>query len=357
MGGIVIVDSVSGGTTDGANKDLSNLTVTGEAKFKAPSLISSDAGNGLTSGTDNKLYIDVDVSSKANTDLDNITTAGTSVITSLISSNITGKANTNLMNTNFITNAILSAPNGVATYSGLQLQLPAETVLACPDGINADGTRKSIVVTTASLLTITTTASDGPFKLVYRQSNNTLAIIRVNTTFYYEQPTTPTGMSSGALWYNNSPSVNKCYMYNGSAWVEDPFVVLADFSYTGGAISNFNARYPVELLKVSDTDAILDKIFVGKNYINNIVNLTITTTAQLYTLPDNGYITIGTNNDTDMCYVSINGGQSIITIGRRAGTVARYISPILKKGTVVVFQAGESSIVLSYARFVPAINS
>jgi hypothetical protein len=98
MGGIVIVDSVSGGTTDGANKDLSNLTVTGEAKFKAPSLISSDAGNGLTSGTDNKLYINVDVSGKANTDLDNITTAGTSVITSLIASNITGKANTDLDN-------------------------------------------------------------------------------------------------------------------------------------------------------------------------------------------------------------------------------------------------------------------
>ena len=52
------------GTTDGANKDLSNLTVTGEAKFKAPALISSDADNGLTSGTDDKLYIDV--SGKAN---------------------------------------------------------------------------------------------------------------------------------------------------------------------------------------------------------------------------------------------------------------------------------------------------
>ena len=143
MGGIVIVESTSGGTTDGANKDLSNLTVTGDAKFKAPALISSDAGNGLTSGSDSKLFINVTgkantdlynlsatgearFTAKAGVDLDNISSAGVAVIQSYATG---GGANVSLSNLDATGEARFTAKANInsPTFTGVPLSTTPDT--------------------------------------------------------------------------------------------------------------------------------------------------------------------------------------------------------------------------------------
>ena len=187
--------------------------------------------------------------SNADTDLSNLTETGESHFANPDLSNLTAEGEKHFLNKTQITNCILSAPNGVATYSGDTITVKQGLKVLIPNGRNEDKTLKNIEYTVPEDKTINYTEVGNKtydFTLLYGNTG-TWAL----SQNYQEADTPPTFYGSAQYYLNTKENI----MYlnnNNERWEPRAVAVLGKGKLENGVVTSFTPYQPVDLLKRSD---------------------------------------------------------------------------------------------------------
>ena len=178
--------------------------------------------------------------SKANTDFSNLPPAGEK----------------HFLNKTQLTNCILEAPNGVATYSGTTITLKQGLKVLVPNGRNADGSLKNIEYVlsadTSYNAAVESLTSYTRNIIIFVGSNNmAVSSLSDNIPLYYQE-TQPSKFFAGfAYWYNTAE--NKVYYSNGnSVFTESLAIIIGSYTINSSAITTLKTDKAVNLLKYSD---------------------------------------------------------------------------------------------------------
>lgn len=170
-------------------------------------------------------------------------------------SNLTPAGEQHFLNKTQLTNCMLEAPNGIATYSGTTVTVQEGTNYLFPNGRNSNNTLQNTTFTAASNITGTMSGSTAGTFTVFATSESSL--IFANNINYFITSTEPTALNdttSQGVWYN--PVLNtlsQCAATSGApSWSTFEGARCATITYDGSTITAFNPVYPVELLKRSD---------------------------------------------------------------------------------------------------------
>lgn len=166
--------------------------------------------------------------------------------------------NNNFLNKTQITNCILEAPNGVATYSGANLTVKSGLKVLFSNGFNSDGTLNNVEFTFSSDETIVMSSTGYVF--AFQDSSIIPGDVHFSrATGYYEQENEPEyTVSSIRLWYK--PSENQFYYRWGggsiNSWTKIPACLLGycTTNEDGSAITSLTPYQPVEIAKEQDLD-------------------------------------------------------------------------------------------------------
>ena len=176
-------------------------------------------------------------------------------------SNLSPEGEKHFLNKSQVTNCMLEAPNGIATYSGTTVTVQEGTNYLFPNGRNANNTLQNTTFTAASNITGTMSGSTAGTFVVFVTSESSL--IFANNINYFITSTEPTALNdttSQGVWYN--PVLNtlsQCAATSGApSWSTFEGARCATLTYDGSAITAFNPVYPVELLKKSDLQEIFE---------------------------------------------------------------------------------------------------
>ena len=195
----------------------------------------------------------------ANQDLSNISEAGKEVIRETAGSDYH-------LTQNQITNCILSAPNGVATYSGSTITVKQGLKVLIPNGRNADGTLNNIEYTLQSDVSVSLPSDRNGVEFITLTNNGELSYWDINDVGYiYKEP------QSNLNWkyYDEDNNIYK-YTINGAPYVDSLEVLILLANVTNGVINSFTPYQPVELLKRSDLDNIqqIQAPYITETYQN-----------------------------------------------------------------------------------------
>ena len=217
-------------------------------------VISSSENNALVQNPDGNLYVNTSEITEKIGDLNDLTTKDKTTLVSAINE-INRGSNVNSLNLNQITNCILEAPNGVATFTAGSNVVTVKQGLKvlCPNGRNADGTLNNLEYTLAADVGKTIENA----QLAYQWLASTGEIDEgQNYTESAEQPLTARTADG---WYN--PDENKSYRYDGTQWIERPRVLIDKVNrITGGVVQALYPNKPVELVKQTDIATKLNQI-------------------------------------------------------------------------------------------------
>ena len=236
------VTAIAEGTPSGANADtdLSNLTETGENHF-------------------------------ANPNLSNLTETGESHFANPNLSNLTDEGEKHFLNKTQITNCILSAPNGVATYSGNTITVKQGLKCLYANGRNSDYTINSLEYTLEEdISTDVNVAAPEVNRLLYlfvEKTSSGASLAYADDEIYYEQETQPFEPTSGRVgyWYNPYTAEFKVTI-NGGAWTTTILSRIGYYTCFGGQITSLVLDQPVELIK--RTDPQIQAPYITETYSN-----------------------------------------------------------------------------------------
>lgn len=266
------------------------------------------------------------------------------------------------LNKSQITNCILEAPNGVATYttSGGTSTITAQeglTVLI-PNGRNADGTMNNITATVsnpvASQLT-NATAITATIRAIILYNNSNQKIEFSNYPDYIISDDEPTSLPySTATWF--SPAQNKFYRTTdtGSTWTQKYYVPIATATLTFNnstyaKITSLNTFETVDLLKRTDRFDISSWTMPSSAY----EDLTLGASGSTYTAPAAGWVWINGVSTGQYGWVQavseVGNGQ----LARGANNAIQCYVPVRAGGT---FRVWYNDINLDYFRFIYSIG-
>lgn len=184
-------------------------------------------------------------------------------------SNLTPAGEKHFLNKTQITNCILEAPNGIATYSGTTVTVQAGTNYLFPNGRNSNNTLQNTTFTAASNITGTITGSTSATYCVFVTSE--LELIFANQSNYFITNTQPTALNdstTAGVWFN--PQTNLIYQCAATAstpsWSTFEGAICATLSYDGSAITAFNPIYPIVLLAADHSND--TKPYITETYVN-----------------------------------------------------------------------------------------
>ena len=257
---------------------------------------------------------------------------------------------------NKITNCILEAPNGVATYSGNTITVKAGLKVLIPNGRNADGTLKNIerILTQDENLTITGLSPDRMIYALLVYPDN-LGIRRFLTPCqkFSDLPTTVTDQYSWGIYCEET---NLAYMTSGSTtanWQPLTCAHIGIFYGSDSSIEYFNPFETINLLKQSDKSQISGWGMPSGRYID----LTLGATGSTYTAPANGYFYINKVAGSDWYYVRMRNAISNIDLFVDAYRTTPLTSVIpAKKGEIVYVYYNATGATNSF-RFIYAEGS
>lgn len=228
-------------------------------------------------------------------------------------SNLNEVGEKHFLNKTQITNCILEAPNGVATYSGHTVTVKQGLKVLMPNGRNTDGTLNNIeyTVPSDSAISVSTTTTSNSFLIV----NNPINEEEKNVYGWWEkavfiQEDEPTNLTnvlrySSVIWYQ--PSKNIWWYLEKNAtipydWVDSGSLCIVGYYDRGGTttIQSITLYQPVELLKQSDKSIIGSWGMPSNKYIE----LTFGASGSTYTAPANGYL---------RAYITSTGSASLWT--------------------------------------------
>ena len=220
-------------------------------------------------------------------------------------SNLTDEGEKHFLNKTQITNCMLEAPNGIATYSGTSVTVQEGTNYLFPNGRNANNTLQNTTFTAASNITGTMSGSTAGTFIVFVTSESSL--IFANNINYFITSTEPTALNdttSQGVWYNpDLNTLSQCAATSGApSWSTFEGARCATLTYDGSAITAFNPVYPVELLKKSDLDNIqqIQAPYIKETYVNG---------ASWYRVYSDGWCEQGGIND---CFVNTQATISLL---------------------------------------------
>lgn len=187
-------------------------------------------------------------------------------------SNLTDEGEKHFLNKTQITNCMLEAPNGIATYSGTTVTVQEGTNYLFPNGRNSNNTLQNTTFTAASNITGTMSGSTAGTFVVFVTSESSL--IFANNINYFITSTEPTALNdtkSQGVWYN--PVLNTLSQCAATAstpsWSTFEGAICATLSYDGSTITAFNPIYPIELSNKLNIDHSNDtKPYITETYIN-----------------------------------------------------------------------------------------
>lgn len=173
---------------------------------------------------------------------------------------------------NKLTNCILSAPNGVATYSGANLTIKSGLKVLLSNGFNSDGTLNNVELTFSS--DETTVMSSTGYVFAFQDSSIIPGDVHFSrATAYYEQEEEPEDtVQSIRLWYK--PSENQFYYrWSGgsiNSWTAIPACLLGYCTTNddNSAITSLTTYQPVELAKQQDLDGQVQ--FINKTIADGV---------------------------------------------------------------------------------------
>ena len=175
----------------------------------------------------------------ANIDLSNLSTTGQAVLDSKL-------------NENQITNCILSAPNGVPSYSGNTITVYGSTQFLFSNGRNSNNTLQNTTFPAASNITGTMSGSTAGTFVVFVTSESSL--IFANNINYFMTSTEPTALNdttSQGVWYNpDLNTLSQCAATSSApSWSTFEGARCATLTYDGSAITAIN---PINHLHIND---------------------------------------------------------------------------------------------------------
>lgn len=178
-------------------------------------------------------------------------------------SNLSSDAEKHFINKTQVTNCILEAPNGIATYSNNLITFKSGLKVLIPNGRSTDGTLNNIEYTLPADLVQTSafTAQTPPHFMGIRSNDNGATwgvLFKEYATQYFIQNTQPS-VTEGH-WYNPDTNLWKYIssLQGVTTWTDTLVcpIGIVNFSSAGviGSISTFNT---VDLLKRSDAGEIV----------------------------------------------------------------------------------------------------
>ena len=284
----------------------------------------------------------------ANQDLSNISEAGKEVIRETAGSDYH-------LTQNQITNCILSAPNGVATFSGSNITLKQGLTMLYPNGRNADGTLKNGELTLDSDTILDLSSYSGQtfdFELMFGCNINDSYL----SQNYQESDVVPTNFSGiNQIYLNTTENQMYFYISSSSLWEKRTFIKLGKGKLENGVIVSLTPYQPVELLKRTDKEQITSWSFPSSKY----TDLTLGASGTKYTAPANGWFNffgVGASINAKCAlgmYIS-NNGETIHTTPRSViqyvhGTTVCFGMFPVKKGDIVVLNY--ENITFSYGNY------
>lgn len=222
-----------------------------------------------------------------------------------------------------LTNCILEAPNGLASYSGSTITVKSGIKVLIPFGKNEDGTLKNIEYTTDERVYTETTSRSENAVITIAIDNNGHINAYVNYFSQEENPNTPY-----TCWYK--PSENNFYTSDGeSNFSLARIVPILFYKSSNLQIINVIPYNTVDLLKRSNKSEISSWGMPSNKYID----LTLGASGTFYTAPANGYFTIDKKSSSANQYVQfINVSVQLATNIQAPGTFdIRAFIPV-KKG-------------------------
>lgn len=235
---------------------------------------------------------------------------------------------TNLNNT--ITNCILAAPNGVASYDGANVTVKQGLQVLIPNGRNANNTLNSTAYQVNEDITATLT---GACKYLLLSSAGEVTLFNGD---YFITDTAPTATSL-TLYY--SPSDNKYYLSDdtGANFSEYQGILLGTCIGADSAVTSLTPYQPTDLLKRNDFAELSGLGMPSGRY----TDLTLGASGATYTAPANGWAALLQRSSTSTSSSSLS--YVYMSRGVRTGFVTHFTN--IDMDIFIPVKAGESFVV------------
>lgn len=238
--------------------------------------------------------------------------------------------NTKYLNKTQITNCILSAPNGVATFSGNTITVKAGLRGLGANGSNPDGTINNAEAFISEDISRDVSEFGNRLHVLLlsktKETNNWAISGRDYSSQYFEQSEQPTSLDW--TWYNPDTREWKTSI-NGSI-TDVNIIPLGLFNKTSSSITSLTPFQPVELLKRSDKAEITGW---GMPDYNSLISFSPNTNN---TAPSAGMLLIVVNNYSEAfgkTYITINGIKLMPQLGGNQGGPVQYTYSLSKGDT------------------------
>ena len=163
-----------------------------------------------------------------------------------------------LSNTNFTTNCILEAPNGIASYENTTITVKEGLRVLISNGRNSDNTLKNTEYKVDKDIQYTPNMAEEE-KELFLSSNGTISSYNKTAVFITtQQPTI--NLTEGA-WYNPLDNVWKVTTNTGTTWTESEIIKIGKFETDTSTILSLENEKPNNILKSSDKKQILNWFF------------------------------------------------------------------------------------------------
>ena len=210
-------------------------------------------------------------------------------------SNLTDEGEKHFLNKTQITNCILEAPNGVATFSGSTITVKQGLKILIPNGRNADKTLKNIEYTVPEDKTINYIGvGDITYDFTLLYGNTGVYALSQN----YQEADTPPTFYGVSQYYLNTKENIMYFNDNNERWEPRTVAVLGKGKLENGVVTSFIPYQPVELIK--RTDPQIQAPYITETYSNG---------ASWYRIYSDGWCEQGGIND---CVVEVQTTISLL---------------------------------------------
>ena len=249
-----------------ANPSLSNLSAAGTNIINSKENVSNKTTT-INSSSTNVQY----PTAKAVYDL---VGTGTSDLANKSLSNLNAIGEDKFVHTEIqVRDCIFKAPNGLPSVSGNVISLPTGTTLLCTNGVNSNNQVINDKVTTTSALSVSVSWTGAGNGIVfYNGTSNNLNYKSEGE--YFRQVIQPTITTTNGMWYNPNTNEYKLTSNSGSTWTAIKAAEIGRFTTnSSGVVDSFYPYHPLTVAMEDDISSLktyTDREKVAKNDLQQI---------------------------------------------------------------------------------------
>lgn len=160
-----------------------------------------------------------------------------------------------LSNTNFTTNCILEAPNGIASYENTTITVKEGLKLLISNGRNSNGTLKNIEYTVDKDIQYTPNMNSEKRDLFIASNGN---ISSYDPKAVHISTIQPKITQTEGAWYNPIDNIWKVSNNTGNTWTESNIIRIGFFETDDSTITSLKNENPINILKYDDKAQIIN---------------------------------------------------------------------------------------------------